>query len=331
MTSRESQQGSGCPSTPFRRVGVAAKRDNPEALRMAVQVRERLEKRYGAVVGLDQGVLAQLPDTDAPLFETDGKWDLVVVLGGDGTMLSVARSVPPGVPILGVNLGRLGFLTAASGSELFECLQMVFEGRFSLEERALFDAELHRAEGGGRRSYRVLNDAVIGKSALARIIELTVQLDGQLVASYRADGLIISTPTGSTAYNLSAGGPIVYPLLPVAIVTPICPHTLSMRAVVVPDTSRLEVTLETPGRRSFSPSTGRKEQSFFTRIGWWSPEAATAFAWSRSRTVPTTMDFGRSWVGEDSPTDLRRPSPLGLASRCLGHPRRGGSPAAGGL
>jgi NAD+ kinase len=120
----------------------------------------------------------------------------------------------------------------------------VLAGSFSLDERVLLDVELQRA-GGERLAYRVLNDAVVAKSALSRIIELTLRVEGHLVARFRADGLIVSTPTGSTAYNLSAGGPILYPRLPVMVLSPICPHTLSLRPLVVPDESRVEVTLET--------------------------------------------------------------------------------------
>jgi len=167
-----------------------------------------------------------------------------VVLGGDGTLLSVARTVARGVPILGVNLGNLGFLTEISRGELYPTLVEVLEGRYAIEERSLFDVELRRRKGTASR-FRVLNDAVVTKSALARIIQLTLAVDGHLIARYRSDGLIISTPTGSTAYNLSAGGPIVHPLLPVVVLTPICPHALALRPFVVADRSMVEVTLET--------------------------------------------------------------------------------------
>jgi NAD+ kinase len=158
--------------------------------------------------------------------------------------LAVARTLGDGVPILGVNLGNLGFLTEIGRVELYPSLVDILAGRYEIEERSQLDVEVERAEGG-RSSYRILNDAVIAKSALARIIQLTLRVDGRLVTSYRSDGLIVSTPTGSTAYNLSAGGPIVHPKLAVAVLTPICPHTFSFRPIVVPDRSRVEVTLET--------------------------------------------------------------------------------------
>jgi NAD+ kinase len=147
--------------------------------------------------------------------------------------------------ILGVNLGRLGFLTEVARDDLYPALVEIFAGNFAVEPRSLFEVVLER-RGGRRQSYLALNDAVVTKTALARIIELNLRVDGRLVSRYRADGLVVSTPTGSTAYNLSAGGPILHPLLPVAVLTPICPHTLTLRPLVVPDTSVIEVSLETP-------------------------------------------------------------------------------------
>lgn len=222
----------------FRRVGVVAKPGSPEAAETAHELTGWLRGR-GQEVFLDEAAF-RLEDPD----------DLVVVLGGDGTLLSAARTLRAGVPILGVNLGNLGFLTEVNRGELYPALIQVLDGRFQTEERSLFDVEIRRhvtAMGTDREdaTFRVLNDAVINKSALSRIIELTLQVDGSLIARFRADGLIISTPTGSTAYNLSAGGPILSPQLPVAVLTPICPHALSLRPIVVSDTSRIEVTLET--------------------------------------------------------------------------------------
>ena len=146
------------------------------------------------------------------------------------------------MPIVGVNLGSLGYLAEIGRDELYAHLGEILEGRFEVEERLLLDVVLERAAGGCSR-YRALNDAVVHKSALARMIQLAVEIDGGPVARYRSDGLIVATPTGSTAYSLSAGGPILYPTLPVMLLTPISPHTLSMRPVVVPDQSRITLTL----------------------------------------------------------------------------------------
>jgi NAD+ kinase len=229
--------------SPFQRIGIVAKAGSRDALDTANELAEWLRRR-GLAAALDEtslrarGRVGEAPAVPAVTY------DLVVVLGGDGTLLAAARTLLPGIPILGVNLGNLGFLTEINRGELYPAMVEVLEGRFSIEERSLFDVELRR-QGGSPSRFRVLNDAVITKSALARIIELTLQVDGHLIARFRADGLIISTPTGSTAYNLSAGGPIVNPLLPVAVLTPICPHALSMRPIVVPDGAPIEVTLET--------------------------------------------------------------------------------------
>lgn len=228
----------------FRRIAVVAKASSREAIQTAHELAEWLGRR-GLEVALDAGALRARRLQDVAEFEPQAHYDLVVVLGGDGTMLSVARALHEDAPILGVNLGHLGFLTEVGRGELYPHLVKVLSGGYRIEERAQFDIDFHRA-GGGTTRYQVLNDAVVAKSALARIIELDVTVAGKSVARYRADGLIVSTPTGSTAYNLSAGGPIVYPLLPVAVLTPICPHTLSQRPVVVPDHERIQVVLETP-------------------------------------------------------------------------------------
>ena len=229
--------------SPFQRIGIVAKVASRDAVHTAHELAEWLRRR-GLTAALDEATLqARGIQGETPFLPAE-PWDLVVVLGGDGTLLAAARTLAPGVPILGVNLGNLGFLTEINRGELYPALVEVLEGGFTTEERSLFDVELRR-QSGAPSLFRVLNDAVITKSALARIIELTLQVDGHLIARFRSDGLIISTPTGSTAYNLSAGGPIVNPLLPVAVLTPICPHALSMRPIVVPDDAPIQVTLET--------------------------------------------------------------------------------------
>jgi len=243
----------------FRRIGVVAKRSSSEALKAANELIDWLERK-GLHVAVDEAVAGARGRGDSPIFIPSGSYDLVVVLGGDGTMLSVARQMGDKAPILGVNLGNLGFLTEIGRGDLYPALVKTLAGEFELEERALLRVDLRRA-GGGLASYRVLNDAVITKSALARIIELKVRVDGRLMADYRSDGLIISTPTGSTAYNLSAGGPIVNPQLPVVVLTPICAHTLSMRPIVVPDTATVKVSLETPREEVYLTLDGQEGTS----------------------------------------------------------------------
>ena len=243
----------------FRRVGVVAKSASREALRTAAELAEWLGRR-GLGVSLDESTLRARGDIGAEPLHADSEVDLVVVLGGDGTMLSVARTLGRPVPILGVNLGTLGFLTEVGRSELYPSLVRVLAGRYELEERSLLRVELHRG-GGQVQGWDVLNDAVIAKSALARIVSLSLKVDDNLVGHFRADGLIVSTPTGSTAYNLSAGGPILTPDLPVAVVTPICPHTLSLRPLVVPDTSTMVITLETDREEVYLTLDGQEGSS----------------------------------------------------------------------
>jgi NAD+ kinase len=168
--------------------------------------------------------------------------DAVIVLGGDGTFLSVTRGCPTSVPVGGVNLGTLGFLTEHAPERTFELLDDVLAGRAEVERRERLQVEV--AGGNGERSYQVLNDVVITKAALARIVSIAVDIDGEFLTRYRGDGLIMATPTGSTAYNLSAGGPIVDPALSALLITPICSHTLTDRPLVVPLASRVRAYLE---------------------------------------------------------------------------------------
>lgn len=169
--------------------------------------------------------------------------DMFIVLGGDGTLLSVARAMRSRqIPILGVNLGSLGFLTDVALKDLYETLETVVGGDVAIVTRTLLKAELER-KGETILTERVLNDAVITKGAIARIIEVGVDVEDQFVAVVRADGLIVSTPTGSTAYSLAAGGPIVHPNLDAMILTPISPHTLTHRPVVLPDRTTVQLTL----------------------------------------------------------------------------------------
>jgi NAD+ kinase len=167
--------------------------------------------------------------------------DLLIVLGGDGTLLSAARmAAERKVPILAVNLGGLGFLTTVSQDEIYVILEEIFSGKHRVSERVMIEAEIVRGGSTIRRQI-ALNDAVLNKAALARIMDLELRIDGEYVTTYKADGLILSTPTGSTAYSLAAGGPIVYPIVEAFVVTPICPHTLTNRPLVIPDSAKIEI------------------------------------------------------------------------------------------
>ena len=239
----------------FPTVGLVAKRD-PAALAVAGELVQWLGRRGHAVL-VDESTRERLDRRDLGRLDPGGACDLVVVLGGDGTILSVARRYAGGPPILGVNLGHLGYLTEVPRDELYPALLEILAGRFGIEERSLLEVRLERAAGGGL-DYLALNDAVLAKTALSRIIELELTVDGRYVSRYRSDGLVISTPTGSTAYNLSAGGPILHPQLPVAVLTPICPHTLTLRPLVVPDTSVIEIRLVTPAESVFLTVDGQE-------------------------------------------------------------------------
>jgi NAD+ kinase len=182
-------------------------------------------------------------------------------MGGDGTLLSVARHyVSLDVPILGVNVGGLGFLTEISLNELYPSMEQVLAGKYQVEERMLLISRLYR-QGGVFWEKHFLNDAVINKGALARIVELTTWIEGEYLTTYRADGLIVSTPTGSTAYTLSAGGPIVYPTLRHIILIPICPFTLSNRPIILPDTVTVAVTFEEKVQDAYLTIDGQEGQA----------------------------------------------------------------------
>jgi NAD+ kinase len=184
--------------------------------------------------------------------------DLLLVLGGDGTLLAAARvAAPRGIPILPINMGSLGFLTSFRLEELYPALEDILAGRLTISERVMLHAELQR---GGKTldKQTVVNEVVINKGALARMIELELSIDSDFVCRYRADGLIVASPTGSTAYSLSAGGPIVHPSVESFIITPICPHTLSDRPVVVGDTSIIEVKLSAGTESVFLTLDGQK-------------------------------------------------------------------------
>ncbi len=186
--------------------------------------------------------LLQLPENSCTLAEL-AKSDAVISLGGDGTLLHTARALAEAqVPILGVNLGRLGFLTELETEDLPSGLQRLLQGDYTVEKRLMLSA---RAQQGKRLTrYLALNDVVITRGTLARIITLSVLVNGQYVADYTADGVIIATPTGSTAYSLSAGGPIVTPSLESILITPICPHSLSARSVLVPADETVEIRVD---------------------------------------------------------------------------------------
>jgi NAD+ kinase len=170
--------------------------------------------------------------------------DLVVVLGGDGTLISVARLVGEReVPILGVNLGSLGFLTEITLAEMYPALELCLQGEYEVSERMMLRASVVR-DGVEIETHRVLNDVVINKGALARIVDMETMVDDSYLTTFKADGLIISTPTGSTGYSLAAHGPIIHPCMECLVITPICPHTLTNRPIVVASDAGISITLK---------------------------------------------------------------------------------------
>ena len=229
----------------MKRVGLVAKPDAVEAQRVVRTLLDWLGAR-GITVVLEKETAGLAPVASvasASKSDLPGQVDALIVLGGDGTLLSMARAVGDlGVPLLGINLGGLGFLTATTLDELWPAMEALLAGAMAVEERMMLSARLVRG-GQPVGEYVALNDVVITKSAMSRIIDLAVSVDGRHATAYRADGLIISTPTGSTAYNLSAGGPILFPTMDAVVLTPIAPHTLSNRPIVLPGAQRIDVTL----------------------------------------------------------------------------------------
>jgi len=229
----------------MQRIGIFAKRNQPDAVNLAGQVRTWLEER-GIAVLLEERLAAKMDAEGHPAVAIPPQCDMVIVLGGDGTLISVAREIGElEVPILGVNLGSLGFLTEITRQELFSVLKRVLVEEYALSDRLMLDVSVERA-GEVVASYRVLNDVVINKGALARIIDMKAWVGDSYLTTYKADGLIISSPTGSTAYNMAAGGPIIYPGTDCLVITPICPHMLSNRPMIVPADSviRIEVMFQ---------------------------------------------------------------------------------------
>jgi NAD+ kinase len=186
--------------------------------------------------------------------------ELIVVLGGDGTLLGTARRTAGRAPLLGINLGHLGFLTEAELPDLYPALEEVLAGRFFIDERLMIEALVIR-DGQVRTRHLALNEAVVGKGPFARLIDIQAMVDGLEVANYPSDGLIIATPTGSTAYSLSAGGPVVHPNLGVLLLTPICPHTLYARAVTVSADSEVRVRFSAAEREAMLSLDGQEAVS----------------------------------------------------------------------
>jgi NAD+ kinase len=228
--------------TTFSNIGIITKPFLPDTPRILKQVQQWVHKQ-GKTAIIDNESMNGPPSNTSPTrIRIEAEADLLIVLGGDGTMLSGARLVERrSIPILGVNMGGLGFLTETTFEDLPQALVKIAEGEFHLDTRLMLHVELHRA-GKVIETYSALNDAVISKGHLARMIATKLWVDQAFMTNLRGDGLIVATPTGSTAYSLSAGGPILDPRLEVLLINPICPHTLSHRPYLA--SSQVPVTIE---------------------------------------------------------------------------------------
>jgi len=232
-------------------IGVVVKPHQPDALETLCALTKWLSERHIAFVGLPEIEHEQIEHNTGCKIQVvaEGEMaqrvDLMLVLGGDGTMIATGRMLGDHqAPVIGVNYGGLGYLAEFPIEEMFPALEAILAGEYKVQRRLMLSVELWRGDDLVSQN-RVLNDVVVNKSALARIIEIEAYLNQQFVNLFRADGLIVATPTGSTAYNLSAGGPIIYPSMNAMVITPICPFTLSNRPIVVPDDSVIEVRLNT--------------------------------------------------------------------------------------
>jgi NAD+ kinase len=231
---------------PIKAVGLVVKRERPEAINIARTLTRFLRTRHKTPLA-DPDTATKIGADAVERHLLADRADLIVVLGGDGTLLGVARLVASrGIPILGVNLGGLGFLTEVSINEARAALDRVLSGDYQVDRRIMLEAVLERASEEIAQSFQAFNDVVVSKGPLGRMLQLDVFANRTAFCSYRADGLIVATPTGSTAYALAAGGPIVYPTLGAIVLAPICPHTLSNRPVVLPDSYEIEIHVKAP-------------------------------------------------------------------------------------
>ena len=238
-------------TSSIQRIGIVLKPHQPDALKTMCELTIWLAERGISLIGgpqIERERIVQQTGCAVEQVEPEkiaACADLILVLGGDGTMIAAARLMGDAeVPVLGVNYGGLGYLAEFRIEEVYEALDSILAANYRLDKRVMLAVELMRGDQTVTRN-RVLNDVVINKSALARIIEIEAYLNQQFVNSFRADGLIVSTPTGSTAYNLSAGGPVIFPSMNAVVITPICPFTLSNRPIVVPDDAVIELRLKT--------------------------------------------------------------------------------------
>ena len=234
----------------FRTIALIGKYKSPEIAESLMSLAEFLKSR-GVDVLVEEGTAALVGADGFPVASYGSigqRADLAIVLGGDGSMLTAARQLAEsGVPLVGVNQGRLGFMTDLARDDMLDSMSDLLEGKFKSEQRYLLDASVRRGDGPVFQT-QALNDVVVNKGDLGRMIEFAVSIDGEFIYNQRSDGLIIATPTGSTAYALSANGPILHPSVPGIALVPLCPHALSNRPITISDESRIEIVLHAPHR-----------------------------------------------------------------------------------
>lgn len=239
------------------KIGIIGKKNKQQVYNLATSLDTWLKQKDVEVLveeslGKRINVANTVPEKQLPALV-----DVVVVLGGDGTFLGVSRLVHENnIPIVGVNLGALGFLAEFTQDEVYTIMERILTGDYEVEEREMIQASVYK---GGRKidDYIVLNDLVINNGPVSRVVDLSIYIDNSRVTTLKADGIILSTPTGSTAYSLSAGGPIVYPTLPVILITPICPHLLTNRPLVIPSNSEIKVKVLTDTQNTYLTADGQ--------------------------------------------------------------------------
>jgi NAD+ kinase len=227
----------------IQKIGIVANTVKEKSLDHTVRLRDWLVAR-GVQVLFQQQIAAEIGEAEG--YETKqlaATVDLLAVFGGDGTLLRTARTVREyTVPIVGINLGQFGYLTEVNLNEMMDAFEIILGGNYQTERRMMLDVSV-TAEGESPEERTVLNDAVLNRGNLSRIVDMETSVNDSYLTTFKADGLIISTPTGSTAYSLSAGGPIVFPQMDAIVINPICPHTLTNRPIILPGDARIKVTL----------------------------------------------------------------------------------------
>lgn len=241
-------------------IGILINPEKAEIAHPLSRMRAEADRLSARLVTCQEIAAVQIERLDQAVFAKS--IDALITLGGDGTLLRAVRLLPEvSIPVLGINLGRMGFLTSATEDQIEESLRALCAGNFHISHRVLLDGSIRDAGGRDRGSFRALNDLVVGWGQSTRIVTLDVSINGEPVTSYRCDGIIVSTPTGSTGHSLSAGGPIVHPASGSLVLNVICPHTLSARPLVIPDDALITIAVRQTGKELLLSVDGRDDAS----------------------------------------------------------------------